>query len=291
MASITESSVEGILSACATNSVPICESLSQCFDLSLRLGTGDSLPWNEAEIPPEFDAPGIASILDVGGESVICLVPVSLPIPDWYTTPNEGQANRLQTLAMEWSLSMLPPDLEAESFRTITCDNLKQSLIAGSPTEWSAMMAFPVFRTTAKEGDPPVSKILIVAPLTAAAALRSDVATPDAAAQNPDVDAYDSEGDFNRPTQAPPDNRPRLVLPMPVTISVRLADKKIEMGQLLNIAPGTLITFNKSCEDLLDMFVNNQRYCRGEAVKIGEKFGLKINEVGTEDVRESHVMY
>jgi flagellar motor switch protein FliN/FliY len=290
MASITESSVEGILSACATNIVPICESLNQCFDLPLRLGTGDSLPWSEAEIPPEFDGPGIASILDVGGESVICLVPLSLPIPDWYTSPNEGQANRLQTLAMEWSMSMLPPELEAESFRTITCDNLKQSLITGSPTEWSAMMVFPVFRTSANEGDPPVSKILIVAPLTTAAALRSDVAAPDLAAQSSDVEAHDLEGDFE-PPQMPTDYRPRLLLPMPVTISVRLADKKIEMGQLLNIAPGTLITFNKSCEDLLDMYVNNRRYCRGEAVKIGEKFGLKVNEVATEDVRESHVMY
>lgn len=70
---------------------------------------------------------------------------------------------------------------------------------------------------------------------------------------------------------------------LPVTISVRLAEKKIELGQLLAINPGTLITFNKSCEDLLDLYINNRIYCRGEAVKIGEKFGLKINEVNVSE--------
>lgn len=75
---------------------------------------------------------------------------------------------------------------------------------------------------------------------------------------------------------------PRL-LNVPVQVSVRIAEKKIEMGQLLGLAPGSIITFDTSCEALLDLFVNNRLYCRGEAVKIGEKFGLKVNEVGSVD--------
>ena len=34
-----------------------------------------------------------------------------------------------------------------------------------------------------------------------------------------------------------------------------------------------MLAFDKSCEDLLGLYVNNQVYARGEAVKIGEKFG------------------
>ena len=77
---------------------------------------------------------------------------------------------------------------------------------------------------------------------------------------------------------------------LPVVVTARLAEKKIELGQLRSLTPGALITFNKSCEDLLDLYVNNHRYCRGEAVKIGEKFGLKINEVGVVEVRESRIL-
>jgi len=78
---------------------------------------------------------------------------------------------------------------------------------------------------------------------------------------------------------------------MPVTISVRLAEKRIVMEQLLSISPGALLTFNKSCEDLLDLYVNNVLYCRGEAVKIGEKFGLKINDLRPVDQHEPSVLY
>lgn len=77
---------------------------------------------------------------------------------------------------------------------------------------------------------------------------------------------------------------------LPVEISVRLAEKKIELGQLLSLTPGSLITFTKSCEDLLDLYVSNTLYCRGEAVKIGEKFGLKINELGVPPAREERIV-
>jgi flagellar motor switch protein FliN/FliY len=77
---------------------------------------------------------------------------------------------------------------------------------------------------------------------------------------------------------------------VPVTVIVKLAEKKIEMGQILGIGTGAIITFEKSCEDLLDLYVNNHLYCRGEAVKIGEKFGIKVCEVGATEVRISAVL-
>ena len=70
------------------------------------------------------------------------------------------------------------------------------------------------------------------------------------------------------------------LLDLPVVVSVQLARKRIELGTLRSLAPGSLVTFEKSCEDLLDLYVSNRLFCRGEAVKVGEKFGLKINEMG-----------
>ena len=77
---------------------------------------------------------------------------------------------------------------------------------------------------------------------------------------------------------------------VPVPIIVKLAEKKVEMGQILAIGTGAIITFEKSCEDLLDLYVNNHLYCRGEAVKIGEKFGIKVCEVGSVEERISAVL-
>ena len=84
--------------------------------------------------------------------------------------------------------------------------------------------------------------------------------------------------------------RRKVLLSIPVSVIVKLAEKKIELGQLMVMGPGTIVTFEKSCEDLLDLYVNNQLYCRGEAVKIGEKFGIKVNEVGSMEERVSAVL-
>ena len=77
---------------------------------------------------------------------------------------------------------------------------------------------------------------------------------------------------------------------LPVDVVVTLAEKKIDVGQLLAITPGALIPFSKPCEDLLDLYVNNHLHARGEAVKIGEKFGLKVSRIGIDDERVSPVL-
>jgi flagellar motor switch protein FliN/FliY len=80
------------------------------------------------------------------------------------------------------------------------------------------------------------------------------------------------------------------VLRVPVTVSVRLAERKMSLGAVVALGPGSLVTFNKSCEDLLDLYVNNHRYCQGEAIKIGESFGLKISKVGVTEERKERII-
>lgn len=77
---------------------------------------------------------------------------------------------------------------------------------------------------------------------------------------------------------------------LPVVISVRLAARQITLSQLLSMTPGSLLIFDKSHEDWLDLYVNNVLLGRGEAVKIGEKFGLRIMELGVEAVRPSRLL-
>jgi flagellar motor switch/type III secretory pathway protein FliN len=80
------------------------------------------------------------------------------------------------------------------------------------------------------------------------------------------------------------------IMNVPVTVSVRLAERKMPLGQIVGLVPGALVPFNKSCEELLDLFVNNYRYCQGEAIKIGENFGLKVARVGVQEERKEHVL-
>jgi len=86
------------------------------------------------------------------------------------------------------------------------------------------------------------------------------------------------------------DDRARRLMNVPVQVSVRLAEKRLELDSVLSLVPGSIITFNKSCEELLDLYVNNHQFARGEAVKIGENFGLRLTEVGVKPVRVSQVI-
>ncbi len=295
MATISEADIEGLLSACASNVKALTESLNQCFDSAFRLGVGESLPWSASEVSPAFHGGGVAVVLAFGTQSLVCLIPESLPIPSWYRRPNDSQQSRLQTLAMEWSMNLVPETMEPDSYRTVACSRMGADLERGAPADWGVMLMIPVVSADAPPDGPPIAELLLVAPLQKPAFLESDIPAHEEAAAPPPPSPASVAPPPQSAMPAPPAmqnvaaQRARRLLRLPVRVSVRLAEKKIEMGQLLAIAPGALITFNKSCEDLLDLYVNNCKYCRGEAVKIGEKFGLKVNEVGVEDVRESRI--
>jgi flagellar motor switch protein FliN len=86
------------------------------------------------------------------------------------------------------------------------------------------------------------------------------------------------------------DSRTRRLMNVSVQVSVRLAEKRIELDSVMSLVPGSIVTFSKSCEEPLDLYVNNHHFARGEAIKIGENFGLRLTEVGVKPVRVSQVI-
>ncbi len=71
----------------------------------------------------------------------------------------------------------------------------------------------------------------------------------------------------------------RNLLHVRVPVVVTLAKKKHPVKQILELAPGSLIQFEKSCDEPLELSVGEHRIGRGLAVKVGEKFGLKVDHL------------
>ena len=84
-------------------------------------------------------------------------------------------------------------------------------------------------------------------------------------------------------------NYARSLLKVPVPVSVTIASMKQPVEQIRNFGPGVVIQFNKSCEDTLSLEVAGQVLAHGEAVKVGEMYGLKITEVVMPDERFNQV--
>ena len=306
MPEFDEHTFERVISTSQENARAIAESLNLCFDRRYRVEICESLSWDAAAVPGDLDAPGLLVAFQLDRQGLLCFVPESLPLPEWYTQPSESQQSRLQTLAMEWSLNVLPLDLEASQFRSLAVDNLKAGAIEANPAESAGMLELLVFDEPAGDGEDkaaessdvtdstteaqPIARIYLLGPVmnppfeTAAETEAEQYAV--AAGSQPAAVQLPAPA----PTALAADTRTELLSRLPVTVAVRLAEKKIELGTLLSLTPGALIAFDKSCEDLLDLFVNDRLYCRGEAVKIGEKFGLKINKFGAEKVSEKRVI-
>jgi len=70
-----------------------------------------------------------------------------------------------------------------------------------------------------------------------------------------------------------------LVLDVPVQISVELGKRTIPISEIISLGPGSVIELSKAAGEALDVLVNGKLVARGEAVVVGEKYGIRITEV------------
>ena len=70
-----------------------------------------------------------------------------------------------------------------------------------------------------------------------------------------------------------------LVLDVPVEVSVELGKRIIPIAEILSLGPGSVVELDKAAGESLDVLVNGKLVARGEAVVVGEKYGIRIVEV------------
>ena len=77
----------------------------------------------------------------------------------------------------------------------------------------------------------------------------------------------------------------RSLLKIKVPLVASLATTQLPVGRILEIGPGSIIQFDQSCEQPLSLAVGDHEFAVGEAVKVGEKFGLRITSMVMPDER------
>jgi flagellar motor switch protein FliN/FliY len=291
MSGFSQENVEAIFALAGESMPALSDSFNQCFDFKYRLEMGESGVWSPEELDEAFQGPGLVALFRIGEEAMVGLIPANLPLPDWYTSPGDSQSSRLQTLSLEWSMNLIPMDLgDVDEFKTYYVDSLLTEVSQCAPADWAALLRINLFQAEDEsDGQSPSAVIPVIWPLTKTPVTESAEPEPDPAPQpSPSSDnSSQSMSSMGANSDSNPLNR---INKLPVQAIVKLATKKIEMKQLLSICPGSLITFDKPCEDPLDMYINNQVYCQGEAVKIGENFGLKIDQVGFKQEYETKII-
>ena len=69
------------------------------------------------------------------------------------------------------------------------------------------------------------------------------------------------------------------VMDVPVEVTVEIGRKKMRIADVLKIGPGTVLELDKASGESLDILVNNRLLARGEAVVVGERYGVRLTEV------------
>ncbi len=70
------------------------------------------------------------------------------------------------------------------------------------------------------------------------------------------------------------------ILGLQVPVIVRMGERKMSVRDVVSLMPGAIIELPKNAEADLDIFVGNKHVGCGQAVKVGENFGIRLTFVG-----------
>ncbi len=116
----------------------------------------------------------------------------------------------------------------------------------------------------------------------AAETAEAEAAAPDAAATalEPETTAESpslaTTGGFD-PTKL--SSQTRNVLKIPVVVTVSLANQRRPIHEIIEMGPGTIVKFEKTFDEPMELTVGELTVATGEVVKVGDKFGLRIGRI------------
>ena len=97
------------------------------------------------------------------------------------------------------------------------------------------------------------------------------------------VDALRAAGLAQIAADAGVSNRPidglSFIMDVPVELTVELGRRNVRIGEVLRLGPGSVLEVSKANGEPLDIYVNNRLIARGEAVVVGERYGVRLTEV------------
>lgn len=286
-----------LLEMCRGGIADAAEALQRALDGAYALTVGEATTYAASGAADEMDGPGLALVFHVGEAGLAAVLPESSGLlPDWYKTPDATGKSKLATLAQELGMIVLPEALPVGETKASHVANLKAALAAAGMSDDATQVALQL-----TSGEKSGSLRLIwplAAPAQLLAALAAATTTPAASAAAPAPVAETKQTPKSAaPTQPPvaatkpvirgqqsPDfsglpGYSRSLLKISVPVSVELASKKETLQEVIGLAPGSIIKFEKGCEEMLRLLVGENAVAIGEAVKVGEKFGFRVTSM------------
>jgi flagellar motor switch protein FliN len=277
--SLTPEIAADVVTACEANAGELASALGGVLGFTATLTVGEPVAHSAERFTAE---PGLVFILKFGGTALAAVLPsASGMVPDWCAAPDATGASKLSTLAQELSMLVVPDSLLADDFQYALLADVQSAIVAGEPSEGALVLPLTL------AGDSKSAELSLVWPLSNAERVLQS--PPVASAAPPQSTPAALTADAPGATSPPPRRRAqnfsdlpaysRSLLKVTVPITVCLATKKQAVSEIIALGPGSIIMFDKACDAPLDLTVADHPIAIGEAVKVGEKFGLEITQM------------
>ena len=182
-------------------------------------------------------------------------------------------------MAQELGMNLLPDTWLAHEFRTGWVDDMEAALRRGGVPARAAVVTL-----LASGAGKPTEKLGLIWPVTTPDGLFDAGRAERPSGQRSGRSARRDQSALTHTSRdLPPYTRSLLRIRVPVVVT--LAEKRQKLDRIIELGPGAIIQFDKSCEEMLELQVGNRPVATGEAVKVGDKFGLRITAIAMPDER------
>jgi len=69
------------------------------------------------------------------------------------------------------------------------------------------------------------------------------------------------------------------IVDVPLDVSVELGRTRLSIEQILELGQGGIVELGKTAGEPLDILINDKLVAHGEAVVVGDKFGVRITSI------------
>jgi flagellar motor switch protein FliN/FliY len=291
MADLTSDIVAEVIAACKAGTGEAAAAIERNLGLKVKVSVGPPEKINIQDLPAGWSGGGLAVVLIAGQTAAIVLLPESSGlVPSWCNNPGPTGQSKLTTLAQELGMVLLPEQYMPEDFKAGMVKSIQGALARSGVVSGAPMVPLELQQADGKKATAcliwPSPKPAAI--LGTAAAGPKPAPKPGSPSKPGPASAAPAAAKSSRLAKSSP-ARPASIQDLPVyarsllrikvPVIVTLAEKRQPLGWIVELGPGSIIQFEKSCEEMLELNAGGRTIATGEAVKVGDKFGLRITSI------------
>ena len=296
MPELNFSAVDSFIEAVTNGAGESASTFARTFDTTVTLEPKEGGKFSVEQFSSNLNEKGLALLLQVGTQGIAVLIPSSTGlVPDWCDDPDATGKSKLSTFAQEWGMNLAPEDFFPEDFKAAVIQNLSQGIIRAMPeldagyleialgkADGTSATAYMVWALSMPEkllDDPkPVEDDIPQAPSLGSVPPSFGGQTDPFGDANFGTPNFIGGGMLQHHRLEDLPGYTRSALKVKVPVATILARARQPIKTVLELGVGSIIQFDKSCDEMLEIEVGQTTVVAvAEAVKVGDKFGFRVS--------------